>query len=232
MQRIRESFLDAVLDAPLDDWMKRVRGILDTYENVGYTKAEAGENNLTGAILKTEEVKALLADLEAFSAQYKSVAERLGLSKTDSLENAKTANAVLSRLARRPEFHERVWYSNQNNGTALELVGIAEGHASSLKKLSSELYCAWTDTVRDFDLAAIHSRLFEEYPWMYNELAEGDIARVALAAHTSKAKELLQKITTLVEAHTKALGALGVTSEDSLDGLLSIRSFRKPPVRQ
>ena len=64
MERNRAVFYDSVLDAPLDDWIKRTKTIFDSYHGIGYRKEELGEHYLTLALERADETKRLRSDLD------------------------------------------------------------------------------------------------------------------------------------------------------------------------
>ena len=225
MQDIENTFSDAILGAPLEDWSAHAKDILTAYETVGYTKATAGESCLSLALRNASETHGLLADLIAFSEEYLTLAERFGLRKNDSLKNAAAVNAVLDLIPKRPAFHEHVWFTSQNNREAFELLDAAKEHANIIDELTGRLRHSWSDTVRELDLEAIRHTLLEEKAWIYDNLAEDASVVSALTEQTDKARAILMKATKLAEAHAKAVKTLAIASEDSLDGLRFLSSI-------
>ena len=227
MQKNRTTFYDSVLEAPLDDWVKRVKAILDSYRAIGYKKEDIGDDYLSAALHSAEETKELLSGLEVLSAQYKSVASELGLSEIDSIRNARKANEVLEILSCRPSFHENVWFFAANNEAALDLIGEADARASSLKRFSGAINSVWSENVRNLDLSDIGATFFEQYTWMYADVAETGCIEDQLSVYQRSAKDLFDKVSLLVDAHSKAIDVLGVKRADSLEGLRSISTLLK-----
>ena len=227
MQNYRSIYSDSMLDASLDDWIKRAREILDNYKSIGYGKENAGDNYLTAACQNAEKVDWLLSDLRAYETQYRTVADKLGLSKTDSIQNAKKANAVLEFLKNRPDFCEKMWFDAATNEAALDLVGIAQEHALRFYQAQNALDTVWSERVHSLDLADIRKTLLEKYLWMYGDSVKTESMADKMSAYLKSAQALSDKVTELVEAHTRATEVLGLVRTDSLEGLRSVAALLK-----
>ncbi len=225
MERNRAVFQDSILDAPLDDWIRRGREFLESYRAIGYNKELVGDSYLSHGVLQIDETAELLSGLEVLSALYRGVAGKLGLNDIDSIANARIVNAVLEIMTRRPAFHERVWFSAAENEAALGLVGEADEHATNLKRAFVALISVWSEKVRSLDLADIKATFLEKYAWMYANGVETDSIEEQLFVYTKSARDLFERVTSLVEAHKKAIEVLGVERGDSLEGLRSISTL-------
>lgn len=221
MQRNRALFSDSVLDAPLDDWINRIKTILDSYRAIGYKKEDVGENYLSAALCNAEETKELLSCLEMLSTQYKNIAGEFGLSEIDSIRNARTANTILDFLNRRPSFHEKVWFRAANNEAALKLIDEASEHASRLKQFTNAVATTWSETVLGLDLSDM-TTFFGQNAWMYADASETDSIEGRISTYQKNAEDLQNKIIPLVEAYTKSTEMLGVKRADNLEDLRTI----------
>ena len=225
MQNCRGYYHDSILDAPLDDWIKRAGEILDSYKAIGYGAETAGDNYLTDACQNADKVEGLLFDLGEFAAQYSAVADKLGLSKTGSFQDANRANVVFEYLKARPDFREKVWFYSAENKAAIELVDAAQDHANRLHKAQNALEAVWSDGVRSLDLAEMRKALFESCAWLYSDSANPESMADQLSTHLKSAQEVLDKTTSLVNAHSRAIEVLGVERADTLDGLRSVAAL-------
>ena len=169
----------------------------------------------------------LLSDLRTYVTHYGSVADKLGLSKTDSFQNARQANAVLEYLYTRPLFHEKVWYDSAKNAAALDIVDAAKGRALQLHQSQNALDAVWSDSVHNLDLAEMRRTLFEEYVWLYDDSQKAKSMEDQLSVHLRSAQEILDKAKSVVNAYTRATEVLGVERADTTEGLRSIAALLK-----
>jgi len=225
LQRCRETFNDTVLEAPIEEWSKRSKAVLDAYKRIGYTKESAGDSYLSLAIQKADAVRDLVDDLIDVSERCKDAAIRFGLTETDSVRNARRLNGILDRYEKRPNFREAIWFQSTKNAAALDYIGIVEEQIGVFRHASTAQNSVWSEGVRALDIDRIRRGLTEEYAWLINSISDTDSVEALFGAQKKSAKELLDKITALVNAHNRAISALGIVRGDSIEGLRSISTL-------
>lgn len=218
-EKNRESFKDSVLDAPIDDWIVRARSIIQSFRAIGFGKENTGEGYLTTALSTADEVEDLLTKLCCFSEQYKRAAEMLGLNRVDSFHNAQALDTVLDLLAKQPLFREKEWFRPVSNREATLLAGLVREQAAKLHRTADSMKGVWTEQVRSLDLRSIEKTLKEEWGWLYDDSSESESVEDILASYSRTAQDLLKEVTTLSEAHARALSVLGVVRRDGLEGI-------------
>lgn len=218
----RKAFRDAVLDAPIDDWMTRARSITDAYAALGSGREYAGETYLSSALSNAGEVSELCAKLQDLSERYQKTAGRFGFDPADSFRNAAKAARLLELLAGNPRCRAKAWFQPDANAEALRFLEKAEAQAAAFHEASDRIGGLWSERVRDLDLPIIEKELFEESNGIYDGLSEQQSIWGQLSAARHSAQELQQRMNTITEAHARAVKALGLVREDSLEGLRSL----------
>lgn len=222
LQKSREVFHDSIFDAPVDNYMIRAKSIMESYRALGIKMENTSEHHLTDALLNADKGYDLQAQLSKFSEQYKRAAKMLGLSAEDSFQNAVQVKSALDLVEKKPLLCEKIWFQPSKNKEALYLTVTAEEQASKLREAEHRIYSVWGDQVRAFDVQSIEKTLFDDYSWMFDESSEDDSVENILAVHLRSAQELMDKVTELAEAHSRAIQVLGIVRDDGLEGLHAV----------
>lgn len=225
LQRCRETFKDTVFEVPVEEWIKSSNAVLDAYKRIGYTRERYGDSYLSLAVQKADTVRDFVDDLISISERYKDAAILLGMSETDSIHNAQRLNAVLDRYERRPDFRETVWFEHAKNAEAFGHLSRVKEQISIYIKASSSLKNVWFEAVRTLDIDSIRKGLVDAHPWLISSVSDAESIEKLFCDQKQSAKELLDKITVVVDAHRRAISVLGIIRGDSLAGLRSISAL-------
>lgn len=214
-----EAFKDAyektVLDAPVEDWVRRVNEAYGELYELGF---EIGFASTIGSkvIDEKEDVKEFLEQLRAYVEQFQWANGILGIDGKDSFANAKILYAIFCALENNTMYVSDTWFKDEIWKSATEQLAKASERTDSLKKAEALIEEKWFESVYGIEADKISEYFNEDYSWIYQQ--DGDVETL-LEEEIGKTERLVRNIEELLNAQSEAYSLLRYSDIDSIENM-------------